>query len=345
MAFDDESYKLPSEEAEEHAKSRSLTTSGPVARYKNPLVGIRVLGFLLMDLYGKSSPILGQGPYRRLCKEGSSCLREESGDKASVALQELGLHYRNHLMRVFRSNAGPRPASSAHVSRPSFDVARGQTLMDIKDVSNKKSSPRDQALLRDGYKCTLCGYYDQTCVDTYPEVYSNYDAQPEKKQAYTEVAHILSESVQDGGDDYAAAVFTILKMFNLEEQAKGLYGAGVNGLQNVITMDDNTYEICGVNLDTLPIPFKSNRITFTVDASAAAHAEAMGVTIPLPDRTMLALRAACSRVARMSGAAEHIDLILREREDITVLADDGSMADLLSFCLTTAQPRALQAQG
>ncbi|KAG6823534.1 hypothetical protein H0H87_000877, partial [Tephrocybe sp. NHM501043] len=108
---------------------------------------------------------------------------------------------------------------------------------------------------------------------------------------------------------------------------------------------DNMYEICSVDLDMLPIPFKLKRITFTIDASAAAHAEAMGVTIPLPNRTMLAVHAACSRIAHMSGAAEHIDLILRELKDITVLADDGSVADLLLFCLTTAQPRALQAQG
>ncbi|KAG6825269.1 hypothetical protein H0H87_009892, partial [Tephrocybe sp. NHM501043] len=215
------------------------------------------------------------------------------------------------------------------------------------------------ALFRDGFKCTLCGVYDRSSVETYNAVNKKYKKEGQTKLVYTEVAHILSES------DYATTVFAILNMFGLEEKTKALYGAGVNGLRNVITVNtefhkafdqlklwlepvpdtDNTYNICGVGVDTFMAPFKSKRITFSVDSSVAAGAGEQGITVDLPDLTMLALRATFSRVARMSGAAEHIDLILRDPEDITVLADDGSMAGLLSFRLSTAQPRVLQFQG
>jgi hypothetical protein len=58
------------------------------------------------------------------------------------------------------------------------------------------------------------------------------------------------------------------------------------------------------------------------------------VALPeLPSRDLIALRAACARVANMSGAAEQIDKIYRDEEDTTVMACDGSTGDLLSFLL------------
>ncbi|KAG6812968.1 hypothetical protein H0H92_015087 [Tricholoma furcatifolium] len=389
MPFDDDSHKLPPAkecgleehghslwifilEAEKHALEQPSSRSSV---YQNPLVGIRVLGFLFMDLYGKSADPLGIGPYHRLRKEILSCqfkpekpTESRSSEEMSIALQDLGLHYRNHLMRVFRTNTGWRSASSSDsdVSRPSFDAVKGRVLDELGAVSQTKSSPRAAALLRDGYKCTLSGLYDRQSTYDFPELQGIFKAQGQTKKICAEVAHILSESAQDGDQSYAATVFAILKLFGLEQQAKALYRAGVNGLHNVITMDfdfyqafhtlslwlepvpdkEDTYVICGTDLESYTTPFKKDRVvTFTVHPSAAAAAKSKGKNFDLPDRTMLALRAACCRVAHMSGAAEHINLILRDVEDITFLADDGSMADLLSCRLSTAQPRAFQAQG
>lgn len=44
----------------------------------------------------------------------------------------------------------------------------------------------------------------------------------------------------------------------------------------------------------------------------------------------MAIRAACARVAYMSGAAEHRERILREEEIVDTLAEGGSYASLLS---------------
>ena len=102
----------------------------------------------------------------------------------------------------------------------------------------------------------------------------------------------------------------------------------------------NTYDVCGTLLRryNYPVPTPS-RVTFSVEPSAAAAAAAVNKTLALPDPVLIAIRAACARVAHLSGAAEQADRILRDLEDITVLADDGSMAELLSSRLSMSTPR------
>ena len=92
----------------------------------------------------------------------------------------------------------------------------------------------------------------------------------------------------------------------------------------------------------MPTP---SRVTFSVEPSAAAAAEAMNKILMLPDPVLIAIRAACARVANLSGAAQQADRILRDLEDITVLADDGSMAELLSSRLSTSTPRFVDVHG
>ncbi|KAJ6616174.1 hypothetical protein B0H10DRAFT_2393509 [Mycena sp. CBHHK59/15] len=55
---------------------------------------------------------------------------------------KLGLWYRNHLMRVFRSNGGPIPTASAseHPSRPSLDAVRKDIVEKIKKSDKTKKN-------------------------------------------------------------------------------------------------------------------------------------------------------------------------------------------------------------
>jgi len=54
----------------------------------------------------------------------------------------------------------------------------------------------------------------------------------------------------------------------------------------------------------------------------------------VPDPKLLALHAACARVAHMSGAAEAFDEFERDIEDTRVLAFDVSSARLLDHLIT-----------
>ncbi|KAG6838199.1 hypothetical protein C0991_001117, partial [Blastosporella zonata] len=103
---------------------------------------------------------------------------------------------------------------------------------------------------------------------------------------------------------------------------------------------EDTSEIYGKNLQRIVTPLKLKHVS--VETSAAAATEKEGKTLRLPDPDLLAIRAVSSRVANMSGAAEHIDQILRDLEDIATLTDDGSMADLLSLRISTAICNAVQ---
>jgi hypothetical protein len=75
---------------------------------------------------------------------------------------------------------------------------------------------------------------------------------------------------------------------------------------------------------------RRERVTFRVDPDVAAACIARNSDPPsLPSPSLLAIRAACSRVAHMSGAAEHVDQVLRDLEDTPVMAQDGGSAHLL----------------
>lgn len=67
---------------------------------------------------------------------------------------------------------------------------------------------------------------------------------------------------------------------------------------------------------------KANPITFQT-----------ATDLPLPNPDYLSIHAACCRVANLSGAAEHMDIVLEDLEDMRVLSKDGSSAHVLSFAL------------
>ncbi|KAF7978037.1 hypothetical protein HWV62_1925 [Athelia sp. TMB] len=206
------------------------------------------------------------------------------------------------LVELVRTNKRGRPTPSQQVSRPSFGAVQGRILEDLGNVPQTRSNVKKQ--------------------------------------------------------DYAAAVSAILEMFGLGSAARTLYGNEVNCLHNVITMainlrsafdslnlwlepvpgQENIYDVRGKLLGRYPVPTPS-RVTFSVEPSAAAAAEAVNKELMLPDSILIAIRASCARVANLSGAAEQANRILRDLEDTTVLADDGSMAELLSSRLSASTPR------
>jgi hypothetical protein len=76
-------------------------------------------------------------------------------------------------------------------------------------------------------------------------------------------------------------------------------------------------------------------VTFTVDPDVEAACKAKNKTVPaLPSPSLLAIRAACSRVAHMSGAADQVDQLLRDLQGTPVMAEDGSTAELLAARLS-----------
>ena len=76
------------------------------------------------------------------------------------------------------------------------------------------------------------------------------------------------------------------------------------------------------------------QVTFSVPDEVIRECESKGTLIPsLPNADLIALHAACARVAYMSGAAEYFDILERDAEEMTTLASDGSSASLLNGLL------------
>ncbi|KAJ7230387.1 hypothetical protein GGX14DRAFT_583037 [Mycena pura] len=134
----------------------------------------------------------------------------------------------------------------------------------------------------------------------------------------THCAHIFSETARE--EDYAASATAILKMFGLTES---LVGGNVHKFFNILSMQSDLHGFF-------------DQLEFKRGDVEASYKKA-GQPVPeLPSRSLLAIRAACSRVAHMSGAAEQIDQILHDLEETSVMAEDGSTADLLTSRLMQA---------
>jgi hypothetical protein len=71
------------------------------AKYNDPLIGLRLLGFFLKDFWDHAHDgYLGSTPYARMVVEITSCLSKSDNKAIYDALVELGLRDRNYILRV-----------------------------------------------------------------------------------------------------------------------------------------------------------------------------------------------------------------------------------------------------
>ena len=67
--------------------------------------------------------------------------------------------------------------------------------------------------------------------------------------------------------------------------------------------------------------------------------------LPTPASELLALHAACCKVAHLSGAAEHIDRVYRDADEIGVLSGDGTSGDMLGYALLSLSNSTVSVRG
>ncbi|KAJ2917565.1 hypothetical protein MD484_g2853, partial [Candolleomyces efflorescens] len=195
-------------------------------------------------------------------------------------------------------------------------------------------------------------FYLACTIDLYPELRARAAADGVRRTV-TRCAHIFSDTAQEGEQktDYAASAMAILRLFGLDAKAESLVG-NVHQHFNILTMQFdlqylfntmhfwleevvNTYDVVSPNNEVFqmvcPPPA---RVTVRVDPDVVAACVARNTEPPaLPSPSLLAIHAACSRVAHISGAVEQIYEILRDLEDTPVMAEDGGSAHLVSRLL------------
>ncbi|PBK64878.1 hypothetical protein ARMSODRAFT_853075, partial [Armillaria solidipes] len=191
-----------------------------------------------------------------------------------------------------------------------------------------------QALLRDGFHCMLkTNMYDVEYLDRKLSAVlarnPNCDAEPLK------CAHIFPEAFNSnlGENDefrsdkheWVSPVWAVVRMIGI--QMEELNGTGIHRLENSLTLCSGFFEYFNrlalwlqavdqphtyVVVSTSPATLRrlpSRVVTFTTPDPEA---------LPLPSPVYLAIHAACCRIARMSGAADYVDKVLREKEELRV---------------------------
>ncbi|KAK0216810.1 hypothetical protein IW262DRAFT_1276026 [Armillaria fumosa] len=139
--------------------------------------------------------------------------------------------------------------------------------------------------------------------------------------------------------NYGASVLAVLKAFGCDIEQ--FNGPKVHSLQNVMTMESDVHDW----FNRSEIWFEKTKVTncyklyniypqyqrrLPTDVTFTAPDKE---NLPVPSETLLTLHAICARVARLFGAAEYIDNVDRDVEDLGVLAYNGVSGDVLISAL------------
>ncbi|KAF9062237.1 hypothetical protein BDP27DRAFT_1233929 [Rhodocollybia butyracea] len=294
------------------------------------VIRARVLGYLTLE--APSIPALAE-----IVKVIHSC--KGSHDK----LSELGQSFIDYFIRAFRKFKGQTPGSSSHPSRPSFDEDKEKVKTEIERARARWATAKQAALQRDDYRCMVKGVIDSHSLPLFdPQTWD------EAGSSATECAHIVPDSTyfrlsNDDKKDYSASVLAVLQRFGYD--IKKINGSNVHSLFNILTLDHTIHDF----FDRLKCWFEATNVENCYRVVLAPPYDkaynSLGVRrqvtfrssdpekLPLPSPELLALHAACAKVAHLSGAAEHVDKLNREAESSTVLAADGGSSELLNYAI------------
>ncbi|KAG2014398.1 hypothetical protein CC2G_011218 [Coprinopsis cinerea AmutBmut pab1-1] len=149
-------------------------------------------------------------------------------------------------------------------------------------------------------------------------------------------------------------VWTILEEFGYNHILQELNGDRVNRLENVMTLAKDVHS----DFDALAIWLvpsddpNAEPNTYKLESSLPFLLQAYPRVVrfqssdpgnlPLPSPRYLEIHASCAKIAHLSGANVYVDGVMRDCEDLAVLADDGSSAELLKHLLIQTRPREVE---
>ncbi|KAG9308905.1 hypothetical protein JVU11DRAFT_11365 [Chiua virens] len=249
----------------------------------------RVLGYLIREApYDESRDTV--------CQEINSCV----GD---TAFSDLANIYIRFLAQVFHSSWGPTPYC---------DFMGSSLNSDIEEAPHTKC--REQALKRDNHRCMVTGAYSNRHYR---------GALHSGTVGAIEVAYILPRSIDVSitKREDTAELGAIMQRFgriNPEE----LSGDKVHRLENIMTLWDPIHSLFG-DLDIWFEPSDHDPYECTVKSSYPRETvgfklpESFKMTtadlnLPRPSPDYLRLRAACARVAHLSGVSEYVLSLYRD---------------------------------
>ncbi|KAG9026895.1 hypothetical protein FRB95_008348 [Tulasnella sp. JGI-2019a] len=311
------------------ADALAVNTTGPNRGLKG-----RVLGYLLIHAPTEEGRMGVQ-------TEIESCITD-------VQLMDLAQLYIDHFIRIFKRTAGSTLLTSSDSSRSSLQ--KQGTLELLEEATKKHTTAKELALRRDNNRCLVTGKLNSNAyflqVETDPTLEGVLCT-------VTQASHILPDCL---GQHLKLGNHESSRMLNWVSLAWDTLGHSgqdnmvsdqlnerdIHHVDNIMTLDmtvhtlfdqlilwfepegdiPNQYRVCLKREINLGLP-NPPVVTFT----------SSDPRIPLPNARFLKLHAACVKVANLSGASEYIESMLRDVEEIEVLASDGTSADVLEFAL------------
>ncbi|CAE6364000.1 unnamed protein product [Rhizoctonia solani] len=297
--------------------------------YQNPLY-IRVLGQMIIQ-----AP--SQEGFTYIVASINDCTNADD----IVALGELHL---NHFVQYFKPESKPSRTPSTHPSQPLFEIIQ-QTITHLLNVApTDHSRAKKLALIRDNYRCMFSGAVDDKYLREVPR-FADEVQQGNVAVKITQCCHILPQKISLRRDtetrrQEVARIWAILHMYG-GIQPHELNGTGIHRLSNILTLEVGLH-FCFDNLQIWLEPTGienqysiARREEYYSPELPAVVTFATSTQYPLPDPRYLALHAACARIIKLSGAAEYVEKILRDAEEVKALSEDKSSSQLPCSLLPT----------
>ncbi|KAH7333911.1 hypothetical protein B0J17DRAFT_721147 [Rhizoctonia solani] len=272
------------------------------------VVLVRILGYMLLE-----APSPDGRTY--MANEINRCRSKEE-------ILNLGYFHLSHFIRYFKFTSREPRTPSTHPSRPSFEDVRRQIAESLVPAPTSYAEAKRQALVRDNYRCVISGAVDL-----------NSTRSPAIDSLSVDVAYPSLTDVSN--------IWTIACMFGGIPNEE-VNGTGIHHLRNILTLETSVH----TNFDNLEIWLElvlefENRYEVKKrdhfvgrDLPRFVTLSSASSELPLPDPRYIAYHAACARVIKLSGAAEHISQVLRNVEETKVLSEDGTSGKLLDHLLS-----------
>ncbi|RPD53568.1 hypothetical protein L226DRAFT_613839 [Lentinus tigrinus ALCF2SS1-7] len=261
------------------------------------------------------------------------------------------------LIRVFYNPNGPTPAVTPSLTPPEAAAQSNPSS------SSSASELHDLLMLRDEYRCVFTGRLDPEEYEKHRSKYSSSTA----LAVATNVAHIISQSLSDnmyGVTQAIQAKFTwamtaggmIAHIGGFDAQ-RILGDANLHSPKNAFILSHDAHAQFN-KLDLYLTPVKDVQEQVIPDTYNAEHAygedylrqirlelkdkvtfrscSVDAKVIPAPDPKIIALHAACAKIAHMSGAAEYLRELYRDTDAIAVMTEPNAASEL-SRALKTLQ--------
>ncbi|CAE6481682.1 unnamed protein product, partial [Rhizoctonia solani] len=311
----------PDGQFEDNAVVRSAYERVLPQEDQNP-VHIRILGYMLIHAPDEDGR-------HKIAQDINACATDQDVLELGKSIFKFFAQY-----FVFIDMMKSRP--------PHIDPCQIQRSGSVTPTPATYSEAKNNALVRDNYRCMLTGAIDATTYDNRPALREQLGNNPPPDVDETECWHILPQyiisdihSAQEKRID-CPAIFKVLERFGGISHHE-LIEHGLHHWSNLMTVQLDLR----LNLNRFRVwldPVKGLENTYTIgrrhpglrpDLPPTITFTASDPTLPLPDRRYLALHAACAKVAHLSGASEAISLLGNKHEHNGVLSEDGSSAEIL----------------